>query len=321
MNLNLQWVDSPRTEWIEDIESMADGYPFEKRRNELRDEDLAARCRSTWKNGTPSGKFLAAFFEAKLVGWIRVRESPFPSDRLQGSYKTADWELIQRNRDDIRERLFQEIVREYPESVIGFSQPSQNRTARNFYLGQEEVVEGPVDLLLGRRLNTDASPASIPEMPSEMSPASATSILANFPADRLGGFLTPRTILPEDRFTSLATEKVRTYLESESRGGLSIESGKDSNQFLLYDHETTTGDALTSTGRLPFVGFQAGAENEKLLDAVLEKFRSLAIEYVEARLDESNELAHRTLLETGFKPLTKRMYFFRVPSDANFTHG
>ncbi|MFB6226798.1 MAG: hypothetical protein ABEH89_00545, partial [bacterium] len=138
MNLQLEWVETPRPDWVEDIESMAEGYPFEKRKKDIKDEDSVGRCRATWGDQSPSGEFLAAYFEAKLVGWIKLHKSDDISRYFDHPYRIAEWELIQRNRDDIRGQLLDAIRRRYPDSIIEFSQPSQNRTGRNFYLKQPD---------------------------------------------------------------------------------------------------------------------------------------------------------------------------------------
>lgn len=317
MNLQLEWVNAPKSDWIDDIESMAEGYPFEKRKKELRNGDRATRCRATWTNNNTGGQFLAGFFEKKLVGWIHVRRDGGLSDELGTDYRVAEWELIQRNRDDVRAQLLEGIRTRYPESIVQFRQPSQNRTARNFYLGQPDVSGGPTDLVLGRRTGDNPPDATdFPVIPlSELD-----SLEAMIPEDP-GGVSPCRTLLKPGTAKRRLRRQFDSFRERDSAGGFVDES---TGGIILYDYETTVPDGATPSGRIPYLRIGSSDNRQGARDLVRAAETELAragVVYTEARLDESRQDEYEDLVDAGFNPLTKNMYFVRLPEGSDSPLG
>ncbi len=121
-NLELTWLESGPDPWPEDLGELLNEYPFERRiRDRLEEDDI--RTRWDLEREDCRGALLARYGE-QSVGWLQVHE-PTEEGPL--------WirrERLQRNRPDLRQRLYETLTERFPTRSWLVSQPTQNRTAR-----------------------------------------------------------------------------------------------------------------------------------------------------------------------------------------------
>lgn len=292
---------------------MADGYPFEKRKEDVLDEDRVSRCRSTWERNGSSGEFLAGFFEKKLVGWIRLREDDFLTHQFGHDYRIADWELVQRNRDDVREQLLQAIRERYPEAIIQFSQPSQNRTARSFYLKQPDVEGGPTDLYLGRHFENGSPTQTDETQSSEVIPLEPEDDLTQYlPNER--EYFPCRNLLAAGSARDTLAAKFTETLNRETTSGFALDGAHDGDGTIVLDRQPQPFEGITPTAHiLYFRAASTDKSTDRLLNAAHRVFDEAGVEYCEVRLDEPSDREHNFLNSRGYRSLSKRMYFLRLP--------
>lgn len=308
-NLNLRWVDQPEERWIDDLESMVEGYPFEKSRSERLDEDRLARIRSTWETVENPPALLAAYFEARLVGWQQLKKDELLTQHSPTPFVRARHELVQRNRDDVRHHLLEAVREQFPEAVVQFRQPTQNRTARSYLLGQPDVVAGKTLVHLSRLEDFEEQSAKSNHGAVTRNPKSLPDF-ANLLESPHNDLLSPH--LAEDLdLGGFSRDLVEEYTAGEDKQLLALTSEVGTRAVLLLEERPNgTGPPIVS-GRLV-------TENDDLgeLPALLAPAEDLVGEgTLEMRIDSNRETLFEALQNKSYEPLTKRMLLYRLPPD------
>lgn len=129
-NLSLESVVEPDPEWTRELRSLVSGYPFERRRRAAWG-DAWELFRGSWAGETTvPTRFVAARYRSRVVGWLQLLDfSDLPGVR---PLYLGRWELVQRNRDDLRGALLDAVRTGIGEATLALEQPTQNRTARRF---------------------------------------------------------------------------------------------------------------------------------------------------------------------------------------------
>jgi hypothetical protein len=308
-NLNLRWVDQPEERWIDDLESMVEGYPFEQGRRDKLGEDRLSRLRSSWEGTDESPALLAAYFDAKLVGWLQLETDELLSRYSPTPLVRARHELVQRNRDDVRHHLLEAVRERFPEAVIQFRQPTQNRTARSYLLGQPDVVAGRTLVHLSRPEGTENRTSESKHNNLTRDPETMPDL-----AELLT--LAHNDLLPSRHGEDLDLEEysrdlIEKYATGDDRNLLALTSDSGTRAVLLLEERPNGSGTPIVRGRLV-------TKNDDLegLPALLFAAEELVSEgTLELRLSSDRELLFETLQDLGYEPLTKRMLLYRFPSD------
>lgn len=129
-NLSLEVVPKPYPEWREDLRSLVSGYPFERRRRAAWSDPWTPFRKSWTGETTVPTRFVAARYVSRVVGWLQLLDFSHVSG-LPPLF-LGRWELIQRNRDDLRGALLDAVRNRVGDALLVLEQPTQNRTARRF---------------------------------------------------------------------------------------------------------------------------------------------------------------------------------------------
>lgn len=163
-NLTLESVQEPDAAWREDLRSLVSGYPFERKRR-ADWPDPWNSFRGLWAGETTvPGWSLAARYGTKVVGWLHLLNV---SDVLdEPSLHLGRWELIQRNRDDLRGAMLNAVRAAIGGATLVLEQPTQNRTARRFLRRRDRLATtGHRSVLGGPPPGDTKAPSSVASLP------------------------------------------------------------------------------------------------------------------------------------------------------------
>lgn len=112
---------------IDPLSDMAGKLPFEKKRTNVLGLDREQHFRERTKNLSDTQILYTASYPDTVAGCVLL-------ERIQTGPDERFWivqsELVQRNREDIRRKLYQQIMEDHPNSTGLLTYPAQNRTAR-----------------------------------------------------------------------------------------------------------------------------------------------------------------------------------------------
>lgn len=307
-NLELSWVDRPEERWVDDLESMVEGYPFEKGRRETLGEDRLSRLRSTWENPGETS-LLAAHFDSKLVGWLQLEPDELLSSHAPVPFVRARHELVQRNRDDVRHHLLEAVRERYPDALVEFRQPTQNRTARSYLLGQPDVVAGTTLVHLARTGDRD-EPSTDSELNSVRTNPRSLPAFEDLPGAPHNDLLAP--VLDDARWAeAFAGDLPHAYTTADHRDLLALVSDSTTRAVLLLEEQPNgSGDPIVRARALTK---SDDVDGLRTLLSAAEDFVGEGI--LEVRIDSERETLFETLQEINYEPLTKRMLLYRLPSE------
>ncbi len=168
-NLSLESVQEPDPAWREDLRSLVSGYPFERRRR-ADWPDPWESFRGLWAGETTiPGWSLTARYGTKIVGWLHLLDL---SEVLEENpLHLGRWELVQRNRDDLRGAMLDAVRTKIGGATLVLEQPTQNRTARRFLRRRDRLeTTGHRAVLGGSPAGETKAPSSVSTLPVEDRP-------------------------------------------------------------------------------------------------------------------------------------------------------
>ncbi len=316
--LQCTWVKQPREEWLGDLEKLAEGYPFEKRRHSLQRVNRRRQFHRSLKKSGRTTHFLAAHFDERLVGWLRVRHHSLHSKHAPVPVHRADWELVQRNRDDIRGSMIDAVREKFSGAVVQFHQPAQNRTARRFFGTQPDVLTGEQELFLAHEDPPSLGESSAP--PPGMQWGNLTSVPRREVETLLGKYRrsrlhqgplfrdeTARQILVDWLLDSIDEAYFRAEgLIAEGRLAGVVATRRNPKSF----------PTDVRVGSLSYIQVHPDYHGRSLGRLLLSRgFAHLlnhGVEYVETKLCGANETALEFYRRHGMNPVTKRRHLHLV---------
>lgn len=164
-NLSLETVTEPDPSWTDELRSLVSGYPFERRRRAAW-VDPWELFRGSWAGETSvPTRFVAARYGSRVVGWLQLLEfSDLPGVR---PLYLGRWELVQRNRDDLRGALLDAVRTRIGHTTLILEQPTQNRTARRFLRHRTRLASTGHRAVLGGVPDEDRDPPPDVFLPRE----------------------------------------------------------------------------------------------------------------------------------------------------------
>lgn len=319
-NLKVEIVSSPRKSWLDDLENMIEGYPFENHRDDFTGDMDIDQTKSTWHDENTNVSYFAAHFGDKLVGWIEISESQALSSTLENPYRIGRRELIQRNRDDVRSKLLDEINDHYSTGIIEIYQPAQNRTARNFLLKQPNIIAGRTINHLGLR-NTD--PDQIDASGQGFNVDTVSELPSRNKLSNLSSFIKKTEFLSSINRQNLYNSLLEDYVKNPQKFIIGMETkdlfsglaGKISDN----DYYNSSEDGT----KLVIARAFGDVCDRKTLAALLKTFlkrlddrlRQFSLEF---RVSSSQSQLFDFLIDLNFTSLTKRMHFQLQPGSSNY---
>lgn len=310
-NLETTWVDHPKQDWLEDLESMIEGYPFEQQRYPGDPENLSEIVRDI-----PPGNnhALAAHFGDKLVGWIEIDKDDLLSEHLPVDVHETRRELVQRNRDDVRQHLISALGERYPDDLIEFQQPSQNRTARSFLQNQPTIWFDRIVNILGKNSSKTNdrhfNNLSKTQGDSRVNPNSSDPKNLEIKSPLV------REILNSDEQQNYLDD-LRSIHENQS-GQLFVKEASFGSIVVLVDRESALEtEPGTIQGNRHTVRIHSRKFDEDAIRSIMRRIEKTVLanedDLIEVWIDADNHRLFDQLLGLGYTARTKRMFFYRIP--------
>lgn len=300
-HLEVEAIDELPPSLQDDLEDLREGYPFEAVRRNRSDLDRNRFLSDSIIDPTSEFRTVTARFDDKLVGWMDVRNLPLLETILPVPARFALEELIQRNRNDVRDHLLEWFRDQFPDELLITWHPTQNRTARQFLQSRGFQLARTLQHL-GRDLpssseeaDRDLQSSAVPDDPVRDLPPEAV----------LPGWA---SLLETDPRESYLEEILRLHEESDERALVGADD--DSLNLLLLrglgSDARAFGEFLLADPRPEIIDELVGTAVDRLSGNPDSSYLELIVP------DAADEIIDE-LTQHDFSPLTKRMFHLDVP--------